>query len=244
MANFPKSFAALALLAVVLASPSCQCSKQKKSADDDVGSTATETIATVSASGAGSPTVPLTRSAVVRLTPEQMSNQLFATFGFRLGYTDDDGVFHDQLVEDFGVSLGGIDYKVADVRDPAARVQTLLITRMLAVEITNRICSDVENAVENRFMALASLTEDRPFHSSDAAKTEAEKAAIRAGEVRWRAQIVEFYERLFARQPSDRELALIRKAFLDAYVKNDRLTPMAWRATIFALVSTLELWSL
>src|SRR5687767_3135093 len=50
---------------------------------------------------------------VVRLTPEQISQHLERTFGHTRHYQTSDGTSIDALVDNLGVALGGIDYKLA-----------------------------------------------------------------------------------------------------------------------------------
>ena len=217
----------------------CSCSRKKRK---------TETAAPQTPPAAANPDTSNSPGFLlhdrVRLTPEQISKHIEATFGMKMGYKDNFGNFRDSIIEGYGVALGGIDYFTASQRDPSTKVQTLLVLRSLSWWVTNGAINDTYEPGVINFMTIADVRNDRPFHPSDANRSAEEQAAINAGEARWRAQIDDFYLRLFSRHPSEEEISILRAGFLEAWEAQNKFTPQAWRLIFFSLVSTMEFWSL
>ncbi|MEC9071344.1 MAG: hypothetical protein VX938_03155 [Myxococcota bacterium] len=72
--------------------------------------------------GTTSPTELLSQPNALRLTPEQVANRIADAFSYELTHADDEGYVYNDIIDEYGVSLGGIDLVTAARRDPAVKV--------------------------------------------------------------------------------------------------------------------------
>ena len=70
--------------------------------------------------------------SALRLAPEQEANRIADAFSYRLTRVDDEGYVYNDIIDEYGVSLGGTDCVTAARRDPAVKV--LLYALMSTVE--------------------------------------------------------------------------------------------------------------
>ncbi len=185
-----------------------------------------------------SPTTPVTPApvesvelhGVVRLTPEQASNRIFGATGYRLAYDDEEAPRpYDIVVDEMGVALGGIDFRVASIRDPRTRVSTLLTVRSVAWLAAGWVVFsewDTE-ADARRLFTECDFLEDTPDGP---------------GAARFDAQVTEIFWRFYSRAPAADELAAVRSAFLVS-LSAEGDPPRAWQTVLYALLSTLEFWT-
>jgi hypothetical protein len=169
---------------------------------------------------------------IVRLTPEQISNQLERVFGWEARGQGSDGIDYDIISDNLGVALGGIDYRLASNRDPFPRTQTVLISRMLAWDVANSVIFGHVNPPRKpkvRIFTIADLEKDRPDGES-------------AG--RWEAQLQDLYWRMFSRAARPEEVQACRNAFLIIADRHQHGSVSAWITVLYSLLSTTEFWIL
>ena len=172
---------------------------------------------------------------VVRLAPEQISAQLERVFGWTSRGEGLNGIQYDRIVNHLGVALGGIDYALASERDSFPRIQTVLISRMLAWEVASAtVQSQIDPGFTPKlppFFTKADITRVRP--DSDGAEGLA-----------WQAQLEEVYWRMFSRPPTAEESLACRNAFLIMLDRHHNDPQSAWAGLLYALLSTMEFWVL
>ena len=187
-------------------------------------------------------------AGVARLTPEQLSKSFRAALGTDLGAQGEPNVlgptdgFFARVATEFAIPLGGVDFlgRVRD-RDSFTKVQTLLTSRGVAWPLAIQIveCSQPVPVIacpQDVFLPPAGTTlftqcniaEDFPSKDAEA-------------RARWQAQMQDFYIRLFSRQATPEELALVEETFERVYQREQSTSP-AWLVTLYALLSSLETW--
>jgi hypothetical protein len=193
---------------------SCKCQKEKES---DAASTSDVSSLT---------------PAVLRLTPEQISKQIKLALELDIGWTDQDGRFHDLLVEAYGVPLGGIDFVSAHKRDPIPKVQTLLLVRRIAYDVAAAVVwrETKPDAAGTILFQHCNVTEDYPGEDEDK-------------NARWMAQLEDFYWRLYGRPPTEDEKSLVRSTAIDI-MQREKWPPTVWTLTLYALLSSQEFWTI
>ncbi len=194
---------------------SCKCQKEEKKDDESLSEASSLT------------------PAVMRLTPEQISKQIKQSLEFDIGWTDQEGRFHDLLVEAYGVPLGGIDFVSAHKRDPIPKVQTLLLVRRIAYDVASAVVwrESKPDSSGTILFHHCNVTEDHPSDDDE------EKDA------RWLAQLDDFYWRLFGRPPTAEERSLVRAAAMDI-MQREGWPPTVWTLTLYALLSSQEFWTI
>lgn len=205
----------LVILCFLSSFTSCKCQKEEKT-DEAYQSDASSTLT----------------PAVMRLTPEQISKQIKQALDFDIGWTDQDGRFHDLLVEAYGVPLGGIDFVSAHKRDPIPKVQTLLLVRRIAYDVASAVVwrESKPDATEAILFQHCTLTEDYPGDDEDK-------------DARWMAQLEDFYWRLYGRPPTSEEKSLVRSTAIDI-MQREKWPPTVWTLTLYALLSSQEFWTI
>jgi hypothetical protein len=206
---------------------SCQCQKEKQE-DQPEESTSIS---------------PSTE--ILRLTPEQVSNQIQSALEFEYGWRDQNDEFYDVITNQFAVPLGGIDFITAAKRDDATKVQTLLIVRRIAWDVASGVVWREANPDTNEVILFTAcdLTVDRPILPHEESLPESDREALLTMEERWRAQLELFYWRLFSRPPSEEELSLIRATAIDIMLK-EGWPPTMWTMILYSLLSTQEFWTI
>ncbi len=171
------------------------------------------------------------RKGVTRLTPEQVSNRIFDATGYRMGDTDEYGLKYDELIDVFGVPLGGIDFIITDKRDPSTKVSTLLTVHSVAWTASMWVVfGELERPEKQRLLFTeCALEEDVP--DGDAAES-----------ARWTAQADAIFWRLFSRAPRADEIDALKLAF-NAALQAEGEPFRAWQSLVYSLFSTLEFWT-
>ncbi|WP_141736136.1 hypothetical protein [Oligoflexus tunisiensis] len=202
------------IFCIISSFSSCKCQKDSNPSDDTLDTA-----------------VDLT-PAVMRLTPEQISNQIKQALELDLGWTDPDGRFHDLIVEAYGVPLGGIDFVSAHKRDPIPKVQTLLLVRRIAYDVAAAVVwrEAKPDATGPILFQHCQLTEDYPGDDED--KNE-----------RWMTQLEDFYWRLYGRPPTETEKSLVRATAIEI-MQREQWPPTVWTLTLYALLSAQEFWTI
>jgi len=181
------------------------------------------------------------------LTPEQFSNFVAATLGHRKTVAGRYGRTGDFVAGTHGVALGGVDFAAAMTRDPSFTPQMVLAIREVAYRLADEVVTrdrKREDAGEERFIfTLASIKSDRPYHSGDDKTKKDKQAAVREGEERWRAQLIDIHYKLYQRPMREAELAVMREAFVTFYLNERRSVPRAWVLLLMTMLSTLEVWT-
>lgn len=190
-----------------------------------------EKIAASAASSAAGPSLDLA-PAVNRLTPEQISRQIKQSLAIDMGWTDDDGRFHDSLVEGYGVPLGGIDFVSAHKRDPTPKVQTLLLVHRIAYDVADAVVWRESRPDNEGTVVFQHCHLNKDFPGSNASM-----------DARWMAQLEDFYWRLLARPPTAAEKALVRATAIDI-MQREKSPPTVWRLVLYALLSSQEFWTI
>lgn len=174
----------------------------------------------------------------LRLAPEQVSRQLYAATGYRLGWTNPQtGRFFDVIIDVYAVTLGGVDFRSTHIRDPLTKVQTVLMVRTIAWNFSKfLIWKEMEKPDADRvfFVHTHPLADD---------------PGTAEGRERWTRQIEEIYWRLFSRPASDDEKQALLNAFNDLTAAYPGKEPwerrfMAWAGLLYALFSAMEFWSI
>jgi hypothetical protein len=194
------------------------------------------------------PTGECLQPAVTRLTPEQVSNRIMDAFGHRLSYKDDEGYVYDEIINGYGVPLGGLDFVTADRRDPTIKVSTLLVAHAVAwMTASEIIWLDYEHWEDNGEWLL--FTECDPEWDSPSPLTfeepedvDDEESATRA--TRWAAQLDNLYWRAFSRAPTAEEVVLYKELFTTiANTEEDDSFIWGWMGVIYTMLSTVEFWT-
>lgn len=223
----------------------------ESSEENSAGENSASTNTVVSAGGATSAQVA-DGFSLARLAPEQLSNDidLALAFGASEGqlrhFEPALGQTLDYLVIGFGVPLGGIDFNTASKRDPATRAQTLLVARVVAWQLASAsVWTDHDrNEASRQIFNKCEMETDRPYmDDADDGKSDEERAAIRAGETRWKDQVEELFFRLYSRPPMPDELAAVRTAFVTT-IKNEGYPPMGWIIVLYSMLASEEFWHL
>jgi|GEM_PF-3115908 len=222
-----KQFALFIFMSCCLVS--CKCQKE----------TSTE------AGPVDNPSLLVPTQAVVRLTPEQISKQIKQALEIEIGWTDEDGRFHDLIIEQYGVPLGGIDFISASKRDPVPKVQTLLLVRRIAYDVASSVVwrEARPDATGSILFQNCKLTEDHPILPKQRAEAGANQDELQAMEDRWLAQLDDFYWRLYGRPPTETEKYLVRDAAIEI-MQRERWPPTVWVLVLYALMSSQEFWTI
>ena len=235
-----RSLATLAFVAVFVSG--CSCSKDERS------SPATAEI--LPGAGGGSVPEPLIAqtASALRLTPEQIANQIEDTLEFRLGWTDETtGVFQNLITRLFAVPLGGVDFISASKRDASTKVQTLLIARGLSWHVAAGVVfrdANVEDDTPDPIVfKLCDVGRDRPVLAAERVRGGSELASLEESEARWTAQLEDLYWRLYARAPTPSEVADVKAVFLET-LETEKWPGKAWVVVLYALLSSAEYWNL
>ena len=189
-------------------------------------------------------TVRGVQAGALRLTPEQISNLVSNAFGIQLVQVDEQGYTYDEIVDEYGVSLGGIDFIASARRDPSIKASTLLVVHAIAWSVSDMILwADIERPVNQRkLFTLCDPEEDRPFVDEDDVEPN-ERARVVASAQRWHRQLEEIYWRTFARPPVDEEVQILAALFTDA-VNRSGWPGRGWHVVIYTLMSTVEFWTI
>lgn len=175
-------------------------------------------------------------SPLMRLSPEQLSKTLEKTLGFSVSWDGGDGRIVDGIVEQFGLPLGGIDFENSSVRDPGAKVQTLLVARLIAWRGAEFIVwKDFERLQKGTSADLKIF--EAPFNPwVDLPGEGGERDQI------WSTQLENAYWTLLSRAPSAEEKALHKRNF--ELLAQDENAGVAWISSIYALLGSAEFWNL
>jgi hypothetical protein len=186
--------------------------------------------------------------SVTRLTPEQVSNRIMDAFGHRLSYKDDEGYVYDEIINGYGVPLGGLDFVTADRRDPTIKVSTLLVAHAVAWMTASEIVwLDYEHREESGVWLLFTECDPEwdtpaPPEFEDPEDTDEEEIATRA--TRWAAQLDNLYWRAFSRAPTAEEVMLYQELFMTiANSEEDDPFIWGWMGVIYTMLSTVEFWT-
>lgn len=181
------------------------------------------------------------------LAPEQFSDMVEKSLEIRLGWTDHHGRFFDLVKQQLAVPLGGVDFLTSSTRNRLPKVQTHLIARRLAWEIAQVIVwreVDPNHPEPKQIFEHCDIVEDRPFRTSDANHSSDVQEQIRAGELRWETQLIEFYWRLLSRPPSQQEITMMKEAFLQVTGEYDGWNPPGWAVILYTILASSEFWYL
>jgi hypothetical protein len=187
--------------------------------------------------------------ALARSTPEQLSNNIALALNYGPGpnefrfYSEDSGQTHDYLQILFGVSLGGIDFETSSIRDHSTKAQTLLVSRVVAMQIT-------QGALYKEFLkpsgtkvvfSKCDMNTDRPFRDEDKVSPVNVQNDIKAGEERWEEQVEDLFFRFYQRPATSEEVSAVRSAFLVAADAEGYILA-GWVAVVYAMLSSQEFW--
>lgn len=184
-----------------------------------------------------------------RVTPEQLSNNIVAAINYgsdpdELRWDDQfSGQTHDYLQLLFGVALGGVDFETASIRDRSSKAQTLLVSRVVAIQLASAgIFKDWQKPSGSRVVFnKCDMGADRPFRSTDAALPLNMQDDLREGEMRWTEQVEELFYRFYARPPTATELAAVKTAF-NAGMDAEGYPLAGWVPVVYALMASQEFW--
>jgi hypothetical protein len=187
--------------------------------------------------------------ALSRSTPEQLSNNIILALNYGNGtdelrfYNEDSGQTHDYLQILFGVALGGIDFETSSIRDRSTKAQTLLVSRVVAMELTRGALYKeyLKPAGEKVVFSKCDMNTDRPFRSADLTSPINVQSNIKAGEVRWGEQVEELFYRFYQRPPTTDEVEAVKVAFLAA-ADAEGYVLAGWVAVFYAMLSSQEFW--
>ncbi len=143
----------------------------------------------------------------------------------------------------FGVPLGGIDFESASIRDRSTKAQTLLVARVVAMQLTQAALYKEwlkPNGAKVVF-SKCDLNADRPFRDSDKNSSVSVQNNIKAGESRWNDQVEEFFYRFYQRPPTEEEITAVKSAFLDA-ADAEGYNLAGWIAVVYAMLASQEFW--
>ena len=229
MRNAPKI--SLILLVLVATALSVQNCARPKHHDDDAPTP----------TAAPSTPNPYNHSAALyRMTPEQASNAIQQALGLTLSAKSSDGAASDQFRTTFNIALGGVDFAPTRVRDPLAKVQTVLVARTLAYRAASQLIAAETNLVKAgqpaAIFTKCDIRTDRPALPGETTP------AAQKSEEHWSSQLDDLYWRIYSRAPSPPERQQIHDSFLKIYRSENNSVFRAWVATIYVLLSTSEFW--
>jgi len=187
--------------------------------------------------------------ALSRSTPEQLSNNIVLALNYGAGpdelrfYSEDSGQTHDYLQMLFGVPLGGIDFETSSIRDRSTKAQTLLVARVIAMELTQAALYKeyLKPAGSKVVFSKCNINEDRPFRDSDNNSPANVQNSIKEGEVRWLEQVEELFYRFYQRPPTTEEVAAVKSAFLIAADAEGYILA-GWVSVVYAMLASQEFW--
>ena len=181
-----------------------------------------------------------------RLTPEQVSRIFKDRLNYQTGYTDPKGVFHDAILENFAVSLGGVDFENSFERDPLPKVQTILVSRALAWSVAASLIwwevnpEAAKKTDRKKVLTVADLKTDFP---REAALSFDKATDVTGRDARWRNQLIALYGLVYARPPNTAEINACAEAFATV-MKSQKWPPLGWQLIIYSLLSSTEFWNL
>ena len=181
------------------------------------------------------------------LAPEQFSDMVEKSLSIRLGWTDDQGRFFDLVKRQLAVPLGGVDFVTSRERNRLPKVQTHLIARRLAWDIAQIIVwreVDPNHPEPKQIFDHCDIVEDRPFRTEDNNHSAQVQEQIRAGELRWETQLIDFYWKLLSRPPSQEEITMMKEAFLQVSSEYQGWNPPGWAVILYTLLASSEFWYL
>ncbi len=171
-------------------------------------------------------------AGVSRLTPEQVRNSLEESLGQNYGFDMGNGELHSYITSDLAIPLGGNDFSYyVRKRDPSTKVQTLLVARTVAWPIAVHLVEEElqQPPPTDTLFTKCSPTEDFPGNGEES-------------RARWEAQVQDFYLRLFSREATSEEIALIETTFETVRVRDGRVAS-AGMVTLYALTASMETWN-
>jgi hypothetical protein len=196
-------------------------------------------------SGASSQQEIASQPMAQRLTPEQVSNRISAAFSYQLTHVDEEGYVYNDIIDEYGVSLGGVDFITAARRDPAVKVSTLLVAHAVAWTVAQEVvwADEEREASERQLFLLCDMEEDHPLLGDEEELDEEELAWREGADQRWRAQLDDIYWRALSRPPTSEEVQIMRGLFVSSLLGDDDWPPRAWTTLLYALMSTVEFWT-
>ena len=246
--------------AVTLAFAVVSCSK-KKSSSHESAEPAVEVIAGVQPAAEenySTPSTPTTTIvttsqspgfALTRLTPEQLANSLNSAVNFGSGTgeyffsLEGTGQSLSYIQFLYGVPLGGIDFETTSIRDNSTKAQTLLVSRVIAIQYAMASMGKEYNKPDGtkEVFVFANMNVDRPFRDADLSAPASTQAAIRQGEAKWDLQLDDFFYRFYSRKPEPIERNAAKATFLEA-MDSEGYVAAGWISVIYALISSQEFW--
>jgi hypothetical protein len=187
--------------------------------------------------------------ALSRITPEQLSNNIALALNYGAGpnelrfYNEDSGQTHDYLQMLFGVPLGGIDFETSSTRDPSTKAQTLLVSRVVAMELTQAALYKewLKPAGSKVVFSKCDINADRPFRDDDKSQPVNVQNDTKAGEERWKDQVEDLFFRFYQRPATEEEVDAIKTAFLAASDAEGYILA-GWVPVVYAMLSSQEFW--
>ena len=214
------------LCTILLTNMSCQCENkdaETTAVPDFEG--AVQTVSRVIVTGTDSD-----RVAVTRMTPEQATQTIEKSLGIYLGSREHNW---NLILNNYLVALGGIDFESTFERERATKIQTLLVVRSVAWAAAQQVVyEETQKPVEERTVfTIADLNEDWPNNE---------------GVENWTNQLHNIYWRLFARAPTDAEVAAISESFIAIATDNGHgeWAGFGWIGVMYSLVATEEVCNL
>ncbi len=195
---------------------------------------------------------PCPQPFVRRLTPEQISNRIFDSFGHRRSFLDD-GFVYDEVVDGYGVILGGINYGSVHRRNQTVKVSTILAAHAVAwLTATDIVFRDFRHADDGHGWLLFTdcnpeWDTPKPLIAGTNPGGENEERAAR-----WHKQLESLFWRAFSRAPTEREAYIYGVVFHQATVSEINIQKgekdyehafiRGWIAVLYTMLSSVEFW--
>lgn len=144
------------------------------------------------------------------------------------GIESEGKVYHYLTEGSLSIPLGGVDFlNHVRQRDPLTKVQTLLVVRGVSWSVAQTLIAKQQE--RSGIFTKCRFSDDYP--SKD-----------QAARTRWIEQVQDFFLRLYARDATDEEVALIEATFERIRTREGN-TADAWLAILYSLISSMETWN-
>ena len=175
------------------------------------------------------------------ITPEQFVIQLDQALSFR------DEAMIRKIKEEYGVALGGIDFKSALVRNRTPSGQAQLAIRRLSWDISEMVIErDLLLQAKGETglgLSIAKIAVDRPKEDSDYFLPPEVVIALEEGEERFYRQLDDLFWRLLSRPPSIEETKTLTETFMQV-MKEEKSGDAAWKVVLYTIMASMEFWNI
>lgn len=175
------------------------------------------------------------------MTPEQF----FRNVRTALKFEDSDKL--ERLQREYGVALGGVDFRVAFKRNRVPSGQSQLSIRRISWDIADEVVRRDVNAQRDGdradFLNIVRIAVDRPTVPDDYLFPPEILLAIEEGEKRFIEQLRSIYWQLLSRPATDAEIKLMTQTFSEV-VASEKSAEAGWKVLLYMVLASMEYWNI